>query len=153
MNDTLPQRKRLPHEVPAWVADGAVFFITLNAKERGGAPLLQGDRPAGLWENACRQMEAGRWWIRLLLAMPDHLHLMARFPKDPGMRATMGEWKRWTARMLGIEWQRDFFDHRIRNAQEYEEKAFYIRQNPVRKGLVAAARDWPHAWAVPTPIR
>ena len=150
MNDFLPQRKRLPHEVPPWVADGAVFFITLNAKPRGGAPLLEKDRPLRLWENARRQMEAGRWWVRLFLVMPDHVHLMAAFPANPGMKAVMMEWKRWTARTLGIEWQRDFFDHRIRNAQEYEEKAFYIRQNPVRKGLIARAEDWPHAWEVPT---
>ena len=98
MNDFLPQRKRLPHEVPPWVADGAVFFITLNAKPRGGAPLLEKDRPLRLWENARRQMEAGRWWVRLFLVMPDHVHLMAAFPANPGMKAVMMEWKRWTAR-------------------------------------------------------
>ncbi|MGD9781536.1 MAG: transposase [Kiritimatiellia bacterium] len=152
MNDFLPQRKRLPHEVPPWVAAGAVFFITLNAKSRGGSPLLEMDCPRRLWENARRQMEAGRWWVRLFLVMPDHVHLMASFPENPGMKAVMREWKRWTARTLGIEWPRDFFDHRIRHATEYEEKAFYVRQNPVRKGLTARAEDWPHVWEVPTPM-
>ncbi len=59
------------------------------------------------------------------------------------------EWKRWTACTLHIPWQRDFFDHRIRNTQEYDEKAFYIRQNPVRKQLVAVAQDWPFVWEAP----
>ena len=144
MDEVFPQRRHLPHEVPPWVADGSVFFITINAKGRGDAPLLAGDRPVRLWENTRRQMDAGRWWVRLFMVMPDHLHMMASFPRNPGMKAVIREWKRWTALTLGIEWQRDFFDHRIRNAKEYEEKAFYIRQNPVRKGLVADAREWPH---------
>jgi putative transposase len=152
MDEVFPQRKRLPHEVPSWVADGATFFITLNARCRGGAPLLERDRPTRLWESACQQMEAGRWWPSLFLVMPDHVHLTACFPRTPGMKAMIREWKRWTALTLRIEWQRDFFDHRIRHAKEYEEKAVYIRQNPVRKGLVAEARDWPHVWENPSPM-
>lgn len=146
MNDPFPQRKRLPHEVPPWVADGAVFFITLNTRTRAGAPLLEHNRPGRLWENACHQMDCGHWWPRLFLVMPDHLHLLASFAPIPGMQAMMKEWKRWTACTLKIEWQRDYFDHRIRNIREYEEKALYIRQNPVRKQLVANPQDWPHVW-------
>ncbi len=152
MDPSSPRRKRLPHEVPQWVADGAVFFITLNARGRGGASLLEQDRPIRLWESARQQMEAGRWWPRLFLVMPDHVHLMASFPKSIGMRTMMREWKRWTALTLEIQWQRDFFDHRIRHAKEYEEKADYIRQNPVRKQFVVNPQDWPHVWEIPTPM-
>jgi len=47
---------------------------------------------------------------------------------------------------LGIGWQRDFFDHRLRKNEAYLEKAAYIRMNPVRAGLVASAEDWPYVW-------
>jgi hypothetical protein len=39
-----------------------------------------------------------------------------------------------------------FFEHRIRTTQEYREKAHYIRQNPVRKGLVTKAEEWAFVW-------
>jgi putative transposase len=153
MNEECPQRKRLPHEVPGWVADGAVFFITINCRRRGEAWLLEQDRARRLWENVCKLMDKGQWWVRLFLVMPDHVHFMASFAREPGLRAVISAWKRWTARTMGIEWQRDFFDHRIRQAAEYEEKALYIRQNPVHKGLVTRAEDWPHVWEMKEPMR
>ena len=146
MAASLPKRKILPHAVPAWVRDGAIFFITLNAQERGGSPLLEGDRPGHLWASACWRMEKALWWPRLLLLMPDHLHLLAVFPRTQAMEGAVRGWKHWTAHELGIRWQRGFFDHRIRNVREYEEKALYIRQNPVRKGLAAKPEEWPHVW-------
>jgi hypothetical protein len=35
-------------------------------------------------------------------------------------------WKRWTARQMGIEWQRDFFEHRLRSDESLREKTDYI---------------------------
>jgi len=55
-------------------------------------------------------------------------------------------WKRWTARQLGIRWQRDFFEHRLRHEESRREKADYILQNPVRKMLAACPEDWPFVY-------
>ena len=41
-------------------------------------------------------------------------------------------------------WERGFFDHVIRNAESYAQKWDYVRQNPVRAGLVERAEDWPY---------
>ncbi|MBI2442176.1 MAG: hypothetical protein HYV35_12495 [Lentisphaerae bacterium] len=60
----------------------------------------------------------------------------------------MSEWKRYSAHTLGIEWQRGFFDHRLRKEESFVEKAHYIRMNPVRAGLVAKLEDWPHVWTM-----
>ena len=35
LNQDLPQRHQLPHAIPAWVPDGARYFITINCRERG----------------------------------------------------------------------------------------------------------------------
>jgi hypothetical protein len=59
-------------------------------------------------------------------------------------------WKRWTARHLGIVWQRDFFEHRLRSDESWREKADYILANPVRKGLVKSAEDWAYVF-IPQP--
>jgi len=40
-------------------------------------------------------------------------------------------------------WQRGFFDHLIRNTESYVQKWDYVRENPVRAGLVSRHEDWP----------
>jgi len=55
-------------------------------------------------------------------------------------------WKRLTARRYSVVWQRDFFDHRLRSDESFEQKVAYIRDNPVRKALVKDASAWPYAW-------
>lgn len=45
-----------------------------------------------------------------------------------------------------MKWQDGYFDHRIRNPAELDEKSEYIRQNPFAKGLCAEAPEWP--WMV-----
>ena len=37
-----------------------------------------------------------------------------------------------------------FFEHRLRSDAEFNEKASYIRMNPVRTGLVALPGLWPY---------
>jgi putative transposase len=85
--------------------------------------------------------------VDLVVLMPDHLHTMMSFNPVPGMRKTVSAWKQLAARRWRIKWQRDFFDHRLRNDREYSEKFAYVSENPVRAGLVAQAKDWPHRWA------
>ena len=42
-------------------------------------------------------------------------------------------------------WQKGFFDHVLRSEESYEQKWRYVRENPVRAGLVYKAEDWPYA--------
>ena len=60
--------------------------------------------------------------------------------------AVVSQWKEWTAKQLGIQWQTDFFEHRLRGEEGLRQKVDYILHNPVRKGLVANAEDWPYVW-------
>ena len=62
------------------------------------------------------------------------------------MEKIIRDWKRFIAKQAGVTWQHGFFDHRLRNDESYGQKAEYIRQNPVRAGLVKAAGDWPFLW-------
>jgi hypothetical protein len=39
-------------------------------------------------------------------------------------------------------WQPGFFDHILRSDQSYAEKWNYVRDNPVRVGLVKSADNW-----------
>ena len=51
------------------------------------------------------------------------------------MQTTVKNCERFVAANHDVGWQGDFFDHRLRNHHELEEKTSYILMNPVRKGL------------------
>ena len=136
-------RKNLPHQPPAWVKDGAVFFITLCAKERETQPLMREGVPEKLLNAVIQYHERNRWWARLFLIMPDHVHGLVAVPGHEVLRKVVGQWKTYTAKATGIAWQQDFFDHRPRHARALDEKAKYILENPVRKGLVKDVEEWP----------
>jgi putative transposase len=79
--------------------------------------------------------------------MPDHVHLLINFPPSAlSIQRVISSWKDWTAKNCDIVWQRDFFEHRIRQDESYREKADYILANPVRAGLVDRAEDWPYVF-------
>ena len=65
------------------------------------------------------------------------------------MRREITDFKKYTARKLGIGWQRDFFDHRLRREEAEREKADYILRNPERAGLVEDWQQWPHFFVAP----
>jgi putative transposase len=142
----LPRRKILRHDVPSWIPEGATFFITINSLPRGQNQLATPAVATALMESIATRVERGHWWPRLVLFMPDHLHALMVFPTDQDLPKIVRDWKRYTARKIGIRWQRDFFDHRIRNERSLEEKWNYVAQNPIRAGLVTSPDDWPYVW-------
>src|SRR5947199_10730074 len=74
--------------------------------------------------------------------MPDHLHALLSFPPSgKPLRLIISKWKEWTAKELGIVWQRDFFEHRLRHDESRREKADYILHNPVRNKLLPVCCD------------
>ncbi len=42
-------------------------------------------------------------------------------------------------------WQRRFWEHTIRDEQDFENHVDYIHFNPVKHGHVAVVSDWPHS--------
>ena len=93
------------------------------------------------------RQERGDWFLYLFLVMPDHIHLLAHFPPDKDMVAVIADFKRYLSTAHHIRFQRDFFDTRIRDAVHFAEKWDYIVRNPVRRGLCAMPREWPHVIA------
>ncbi len=156
MNDISPEprpvRVNLAHDgVPsaARLAGPPVFFLTVCVENRMQAPLLP--VASTILDSVRYRHGIGKWFLRLALVMPDHVHLLISFPEKVAMSAIVGDWKRFLARKCGIEWQRNFFDHRIRTVEELTEKWEYIRLNPVRKGFCETPDAWPH-WCAFDPV-
>ena len=141
-------RKKLPHSIPQWVPEGSWLFITSNCVPAGKNQLCRVDTGDAVLAAMKFNHERFVWHCRLCLLMPDHLHAIIAFPRDPGMAMTVKNWKKFVAGKHGVEWQRDFFDHRLRDHHELEEKTSYILMNPVRKGLCERVDDW--LWVYPS---
>jgi putative transposase len=142
----MPQRKSLPHSVPRWVGSDANFFITLCCRRRGKNQLCSPQTAATVFEAVQFRQNAGAWYAHLVVLMPDHLHALVSFSREVAMKKTVSNFKEFVAKQCGIQWQRDFFDHRLRADESYDEKASYIRMNPVRQQLVATPEAWPYVW-------
>ena len=79
--------------------------------------------------------------------MPDHIHLILRIETEidgrmvsaPTVSTVVGSMKRWVSRQIGRPvWQKSFYDHGIRNQQNYNEIWQYIENNPLKYALKKA---------------
>ncbi len=137
--------RRPNHQTPWWVPTDATFHIRLRTA--AGSCLLTEPAVAGALLESVRFYSAQRrWHFAIFLLMPDHCHALLAFPADRRMTRVIGDWKHWHARQTGVNWQENFFDHRLRSDAEWEEKFRYIRNNPVVKGLCKSPAEWP--WQV-----
>ena len=81
------------------------------------------------------------------LLMPDHLHLFCA-PRD--FHFTIERWIAfWKDRFTKQHpdtgtFQSGGFHHRLRDDESYSEKWQYVRENPVRLGLVTQPEEWPY---------
>jgi len=81
--------------------------------------------------------------------MSDHFHaFVALDEREITLSAWMKSLKNALSKSLresGVaspHWQKGFFDHVLRSAESYSEKWHYVRENPVRGGLVTRWEDW-----------
>jgi REP element-mobilizing transposase RayT len=82
--------------------------------------------------------------------MPDHFHAVIGLG-DSGLTlgGLCGSFKSLTTREFwkygeGKLWQRQYFDHIVRNEEDFCECVGYVRGNPLRKKLVDDLAKWPY---------
>ena len=122
-----------------------LFFVTFCTRNHAKIPSL------GLAQQAIENygrlglinfgVAIGRYVI-----MPDHVHVFVRGSLDFSLRQWVRILKRVLSKPISCappHWQKGFFDHLIRHSESYAAKWEYVRQNPVRAGLVQRADEWP----------
>jgi putative transposase len=96
--------------------------------------------------------------LHALVVMPDHVHLLL-MPKRDGqewpfplvdilqcMKSATAHRINRQLRVSGPVWEEEWFDHLLRSDESLAEKCEYIRQNPVRRGLVRRPEDYRWLW-------
>jgi len=128
-----------------------LYFLTICVSNR--RPILNNPVVSNIIVAAWKTSEELYGWrIGRYVLMPDHVHFftapVAEQAKD--LSSFVGSWKNWTRKQIrenGLSpfaWQREFFDHLLRNSESSSEKWEYVRLNPVRAGLVSEAEAWPY---------
>ncbi len=72
--------------------------------------------------------------------------MLVSMSPEHDLAKTVGLWKRWLTKNHEIDWQPNFFEHRLRKNENRDEKGQYIFENPIRAGLAKRIEDWPWIW-------
>ena len=108
---------------------------------------------------ALRCFEGERYLLHEWVVMPNHAHVIVWPMPNQILGEILKSWKTYTGReankLIGRVgepfWQRESFDHWIRNEDEKARMSRYIRNNPVTARLCAVPEDWrwSSAWRAP----
>ena len=84
----------------------------------------------------------------IYLFMPDHAHLILQGNTSTSdvitsvnlFKQKTGFW--FYENMKNTRWQKDYFDHIIRNEEDLKNQIYYILNNPVRSGIVENWKEY-----------
>ncbi|MEM0965086.1 MAG: transposase [Verrucomicrobiota bacterium] len=148
-NDTKnenPRRKRPAHHPPITRFNCSILiFVTICTQSRRASLA----NPTALEAFRKTFAKTDRWIVGKFMLMPDHVHFFCSPAQDPPMplKNWISHWKRiFTMNIRKTNslfmWQRDFWDTQMRSGESYSAKWNYVRENPVRAGLVSEPNDW-----------
>jgi len=138
---------------------GGTYFFTVNLAERKRNLLTE---HIDALRSAFREIKQTHpFQIDAVVVLPDHLHTLWTLPEgDEDFSLRWRQIKSAFSRQIekgerisksraqkqerGI-WQRRFWEHAIRNEQDYTRHVDYIHFNPVKHGYVRQVADWPYS--------
>jgi REP element-mobilizing transposase RayT len=145
-----------PPRVPVSLSEerAVVYFITLCVKDR--KRVLANGATLEALEHAIAKL--ANWCVYAAIVMPDHLHVIAA-PRERSLpvgnlSAAIKRWMRQEMRAScragappaeSWQWQPGSFDRLLRSDESAQSKWEYMRENPVRAGLVKNWGDWPYS--------
>lgn len=137
---------------------GATYFFTLRLARRGDDLLL---REVDALRGAMRETLARYpFTIDAICVLPDVVHMIWTLPPQDGNYASrIGMLKSRFSRAMPMPaqrtpaqirraekgiWQRRFWEHQIRDAEDFERHRAMIYLSPVQAGLCATPQAWAH---------
>lgn len=147
-------------------AKGATYFFSVTTVNRGKSTLTNNiDLLRHIYGLTMRDRPA---FTDAIVIMPDHLHCVWTLPAgDDDYSTRWGVIKSRFSRALKAEcrvgfhptnrsaskikkgdagiWQRRFWEHCIRDEDDYRKHIRYCWNNPVKHGLVEKPEDWPYS--------
>lgn len=143
-----PQRTRARLSSDIYAQLGAICSVTIAVRNR---QRVFADRNVASAAVDVLLAHAQRTNVPLycFCVMPDHVHLLLSASSSCDIITFIGQFKNlslrasWKYGITGTFWQQGFYDHFVRKEERLLDVVDYIRQNPVRAGLVLKADDYP----------
>jgi len=138
---------------------GGTYFFTVNLQNRQNTLLVD---HIDLLRTVFAKTKANHpFTIDAIVVLPEHLHTIWTLPSDNAdfalrWRVIKAAFSRGLSshnqlstdqlrrREKGI-WQRRYWEHLIRDENDYARHIDYIHYNPVKHGYVKRAADWPYS--------
>ena len=144
--------------------DGGTYFFTVDTYKR--KTLLTRPKARGTLRQAWKEIQALHPFdVIALCLLPDHIHCIWTLPEDDSNFSV--RWndikgvfsKRYkktdeyrheknevrARRQEATIWQRRFWDHVIRDEEDFQNHINYIHYNPVKHGYVTKPSDWKYS--------
>jgi REP element-mobilizing transposase RayT len=151
---TLDRKYEYHRKLPHYQKAGRAIFVTFcKANRMAFAPEA---RDAILQH--CLHDHNKRYDLHAAVVMPEHVHLLLSPLRDEQgwpyslptiLKLLKGTSARSVNKLMnsnGPVWQEESFDHVLRSQESFEEKLEYLKQNPVRRGVVKKPEDYPWLW-------
>ncbi len=124
------------------------YFVTASTCEK--QYLLQSERMAKLFVDVLfHYQNQGKYRLHEFVVMPNHFHVLLTplftVTLEKAVQFIKGGFSYRARKELGFVgeiWQTSFYDHRVRDANEYSRFRHYIHMNPVRRGLVPIPEEF-----------
>jgi len=104
---------------------------------------------AKLVAEALWHFDGGRYALLAWCVMPNHVHVVFQPSTGYPLADILHSWKSFTAKRAnqilkrtGNFWQREYYDHLVRDAADLDRIVWYVAGNPARADL----KDWPWVW-------
>ncbi|MDO5624816.1 MAG: transposase [Pseudomonadota bacterium] len=139
---------------------GATYFFTVTLAERQGNDTLT--RHIDALRTAVAQVKARHpFSIDAMVVLPDHLHCLWTLPPQDGDYSL--RWRqiksKFSAAIPKAEfispsrqakgergiWQRRYWEHQIRDEEDFARHVDYIHYNPVKHGWAKTPGAWPYS--------
>ncbi|MCD2449511.1 transposase [Methylicorpusculum oleiharenae] len=131
---------------------GACYFFTVVTWRR--TPIFIDEQRVEIFRQAIRKiMQTRPFHIDAMVILPEHLHCIWSMPDgDCDFSSRWREIKKATSRQIDAAtntrnerfvWQRRFWEHAIRDEDDWRRHMDYIHYNPVKHGLAQRPGDWP----------
>src|SRR5581483_2158513 len=118
------------------------YFITACANMQQN--LFQRDQVAELMvATFLKYRDTGEFELHEYVVMPNHIHVLLSIHHQRGFSHALRE----NGIIFRAVWEQRYYDRRLCDEDEFAEVSRYIRQNPVGKGLVERAEDYPYSSA------
>ncbi len=136
------------------VQNGGTFFFTVVTHQR--KPIFDNELNIEALRTSFKQeMQRRPFTLEAVVVLPDHLHCLWQLPKnDTDFSSRWREIKKSTTKQLTRYcterkernvWQKRFWEHKIRDENDWRTHIDYIHYNPVKHGYVVAPRLWRHS--------